>query len=262
MVTTLQELITRGRFIMSDAPSRLKVFQAVDGRRNVKDIASLIGRHENNVRRDLTLLADAGLIQTVGEPSRLPVYEKVPLARTIPLRYFEPIGKRPEQAAVPGQDGAAPRRKSRRSNGLAVPTEAEILEISKSGEDQLHEFKAPGTEASKLTKEIAAMLNTSRGGMILYGIEDDGTIAGTDVSRQKLDQPLQNSVKNGIIPAATISLHAVRVLGTEVLVILVPPWNRRDVYQFQEKFYIRKGTNAFVLKPEEVKAMHRGQHII
>lgn len=261
MVTTLQELITRGRFIMSDAPSRLKVFEAVDGRRNVKEIAMLMGRHENNVRRDLSMLADAGLIQPKGEMSRLPVYEKVPLARTIPVKYFEPIAKRPERGNIPNESLAGSRRKSRGRNELAVPTETEILEIAKNGEDQLHEFKAPGTEATKLTKEIAAMLNTSRGGMILYGIEDDGTIVGTDVSRQKLDQPLQNSVKQ-ITPAATIRLAAVRVFGTEILVIIVPPWNRRDIYQFQEKFYIRKGTNVFVLKPEEIKALHSGQPVI
>jgi predicted HTH transcriptional regulator len=145
---------------------------------------------------------------------------------------------------------------------LSIPTEAEILEIAKAGEDQLHEFKAPGTEAAKLTKEIAAMLNTSRGGMVLYGIEDDGTIAGSDVSRQKLDQPLQNSVKNGVSPAATIRLSGVTVLGSEILVIIVPPWNRRDIFQFQEKFYVRKGTNVFVLKPEELKEMHNGRAVI
>lgn len=261
MVTTLQELITRGRFIMSDAPSRLQVFQAVDGRSNVKEIAALTGRHENNVRRDLSMLADAGLIQPKGELSRLPIYEKVPLARTIPVKYFEPIGKRPERASVPGEDIVASRRRSRGPNELTVPTEAELLDIAKNGEDQLYEFKAPGAEAKNLTREIAAMLNTSRGGMILYGIEDDGSIVGTDVSRQKLDQPLQNSIK-GITPAATVRLAAVKLVGTEILVVIVPPWNRRDVYQFHEKFYIRKGTNVFVLKPEEMKALHNGQPVI
>ncbi|HKO18406.1 MAG TPA: ATP-binding protein [Acidobacteriaceae bacterium] len=260
-MATLQELITRGRFIMSDAPSRLQVFEAVDGRRNVKDIATLTKRHVNNVRRDLVMLADAGLIQPKGEATQLPIYEKVPLARTIPTRYFEPVGKRPATARVERDGAAKPRRRSRGPNELSLPTEAEILEIAKNGEDQLHEFKAPGTEASKLTKEIAAMLNTLRGGIIFYGVEDDGTILGTDVSRQKLDQPLQNSVK-GITPAASIRLSAVKVLGTEILVVITPPWNRRDVYQFQEKCYIRKGTNVFALKPEELKSLYAGQPVI
>jgi hypothetical protein len=44
-------------------------------------------------------------------------------------------------------------------------------------------------------------------------------------------------------------------MGNEVLVIIVPPWNRRDVYQFDEKVLIRKGTNVFAAKPEESKLM-------
>jgi len=261
MTITLQELITRGRFVMSAAPSRLQVFEAVDGRRSIKDIASLTGRHENNVRRDLSTLADAGLIQQRGEVARSPVYEKVPLARTISSKYFEPVGKRPERVTPAELGTSKASRQSRSAHGLAVPNEAELLEIARTGEDQLYEFKAPGTEATKLTKEICAMLNTSRGGLILYGIEDDGTIVGADVSRQALDQPLQNSVK-GIGPAASVRLSSVKALGTEVLVIVVPPWNRRDVYQFQERFYIRKGTNVFVAKPEEVKSMHSGKAVI
>lgn len=261
MTITLQELITRGRFVMSGAPSRLEVFQAVDGRRSIKDIASLVGRHENNVRRDLTTLADAGLIQLRGAAAHPPVYEKVALARAISLKYFAPIAKRPKVASLTELDGTRTSRPRRGAKAIAIPTEAELLEIARNGEDQIVEFKAPGTEATKLTKEITAMLNTARGGLILYGVDDDGTIVGTDVSRQALDQPLQNSVK-GINPAANIRLASVKVLGTEVLVIVVPPWNRRDVYQFQERFYIRKGTNVFVARPEEVKSMHAGKSVV
>jgi len=104
--------------------------------------------------------------------------------------------------------------------------------MCKSGEGQTLEFKAAGTDARKITKEIAAMLHTRLGGIILYGVDDDGTIQGSDVSRQKLDQPLQNSIKNSVAPAAVVTLKSASVLGTEVLVVIVPPWNRRDVYQF------------------------------
>ncbi len=41
-----------------------------------------------------------------------------------------------------------------------------------------------------------------------------------------------------------------------------PPWNRWDVYQFDEKVLIRKGTNAFAAKPEELRKLHRGEFVI
>jgi hypothetical protein len=218
------------------------------------------------VRRDLTLLRDAGLIQPrlVADTAKpvtrdgQPVYEQVPLARTISTKYFQPTAKRPEQVEVSTRES----RRRAKSIELAPPTETELLEIVRHGEDQLYEFKGPGTETGKITREVAAMLNTSKGGMILYGVDDDGTIVGTDASRQDFDQPLQNSVKNTVAPAAVVRLHSVSAMGSEVLVVIVPPWNRTDVYQYADKILIRKGTNVFAARPEEVKRLHRGEAVV
>lgn len=262
---SLQELITRGRFVMGDAPSRLEVFQAVDGRRTARDIAESLGRHVNNVRRDLTTLRDAGLIQQRVEggvevtSEGFAIFEKVPLARTISMKYFNPTGARPAAGEI--SEARQPRR-ARGKQELPVPDENEILEIARRGEDQLYEFKAPGVDVSKVSREICAMLNTSKGGIVFYGIDDSGVIVGTDVSRQQFDQPLQNSIKNTISPAATVQIRSATVLGSEILLALVPPWNRRDVYQYGEKVLIRKGTNVFAAKPEEARSLHRGVPVV
>lgn len=262
----LQELITRGRFIFAAAPERLSLFKLIDGRSSTAELARRMHRHVNNVRRDLNKMRDAGLIiakvdrngvelQSAG----FPVYEKVPLARTIPTRYFEgtPARVSSSDATLQGSHRSASRQKA-----LPLPGENEILDICKGGEDQHYEFKAAGTDVRKLSREICAMLNTRSGGFIFYGIDDDGTITGTDVPRQKLDQPLQNSIKNSISPAAIATLRSVTVMGAEVLVIAVPPWNRRDVYQFDEKVLIRKGTNVFAARPEELKKLHQHTPVV
>jgi hypothetical protein len=260
----LQELIARGRFIFAAAPDRLTLFQLIDGRQNTSQLARRTRRQVNNVRRDLNKMRDAGLILakvdrngSEVQSSGFPVYEKVPLSRTIPAYYFRgaPIAKR----GTVDRGRAASSRPTDRRKPLSVPTEQEILDICKDGEDQSYEFKAAGTDARKLAREVCAMLNTRSGGIVFYGVDDNGTIAGTDVPRQKLDQPLQNSIKNSISPAATVVLKSVRVMGTEILIIVVPPWNRRDVYQFDERVLIRKGTNVFAARPEELKKLH--QHI-
>ncbi len=262
----LQELISRGRFIFAGAPERLKVYGLVDGRRTAKDFAKVTKRHVNNVHRDLRRLVDIGLIEertkegeTV-EKDGFALYDKTPLARTVPLSYFSgPVRlSNPKEVVT----AAAPKGKGKRPQPLPVPTETTILDMCKNGEDQTLEFKSAGTDVRKITKEVAAMLHTRLGGIILYGVDDDGTIHGSDVSRQKLDQPLQNSIKNSIAPAAVVSLKSVLVLGTEVLVVIVPPWNRRDVYQFDEKVYLRKGTNVFATKPEELRKLHSGEYVV
>lgn len=260
----LQELISRGRFVFSGAPERLWLYKLVDGRKTAANLAKLTKRHVNNVHRDLRKLADVGLIEekkkngeTVTKDG-FTLYERAPLARAVPISYFSgPVRlRKPQPSRVVIGKG------KKRIQPLSVPTETEILDICNKGEDQIYEFKAAGTDIRKITKEIAAMLNTRQGGIIFYGVEDDGTIQGSDVKRQKFDQPLQNSVKNSISPAAVVTLKSVSVMGSEVLIIIVPPWNRRDVYQFDEKVLLRKGTNVFAAKPEELKRLHRGEFVV
>jgi len=253
--------------MFAGAPERLRLFALVDGRKNARGIAKSTKRHVNNVHRDLRRLADAGLIEERTKNGAsltkdgFTLYQKVPLARTIPLSYFSAPTRPPGTKKALTSKG---RSKTRAPKGKSVPlpSENEILDICKQGEDQTVEFKAPGTDVRKIVREIAAMLNTRQGGLILYGVDDDGTIQGTDVTRQKLDQPLQNSIRTGIAPAAVVDLKSVHVIGSEVLIVIVPPWNRRDVYQFDEKVLIRKGTNVFGAKPEELKRLHGGEHVI
>jgi predicted HTH transcriptional regulator len=263
----LQELIARGRFLFSNAPERLGVFNLVNGRRTAADVARSLKRLVNNVHRDLKLLSDAGLIQARtgrdGHPTKVKgftLYEKTPLARTVPATYFP--GPTKSLREKPRPKKPKPKSHGRQLQSLPIPTETEILDICQKGEDQIYEFKAAGADVRKITKEIAAMLNTRQGGMVFYGVDDTGKIHGTDVTRQKFDQPLQNSVKNSISPAAIITLSSVSVMGTEVLVVVVPPWNRSDVYQFDERILIRKGTNAFAAKTEEMRKLFLGEPIV
>jgi hypothetical protein len=266
----LQELITRGRFIFSKAQERLRVFELVNGRRNTLTIAKMTRRHPNNISRDLRLLADGSLIQPKSTKNGgdlkvdgFPVYEKEPLARTIPTAYFRGPAKSLAHSPARGRPLANTKAaKSKRPAPLAVPTENEVLDISRSGEDQNYEFKGQGTAANKIVRELAAMLNTRQGGMVLYGVDDDGTIQGSDLTRQKLDQAVQNSVKSNISPAAVVKLHTIKVLGHEVIAILAPPWNRKDVYHFEDRVLIRKGTNVFAAKPEESRKLHKGIYVI
>jgi predicted HTH transcriptional regulator len=264
----LQELMIRGRHIFAAAPDRLKVFELVNGKRTTREIANLTNRHVNNIRRDLNLMADAGLIMPVthrGEVVKkdgFPLFDKLPLARTLPLRHFQATSRLPvrQTASSAPRTSRPPRRAS--AKPLPVPSEGDILDIARDGEDQTHEFKGQGTDVRKVTREVGAMLNTSQGGLVLYGIDDDGNIEGSDLSRQEMDQRLQNSVKNSVSPAATVRVASVTVLGSDILVVIVPPWNCRSVYQFDEKILIRKGTNVFGAKPEEVKQLHDGKPVV
>ncbi|MCP4364596.1 MAG: ATP-binding protein [Planctomycetes bacterium] len=262
----LQELVFRGRFIFSSAPLRLEVFSLVNGRRSAKEIGIKTGKSASATLNDLKKIAEMELINTrTGSDGKIVrkdgsvIYEKVPLARSIPLSYFSDTTKSRKKPSKKHRKGVPSSKKVSR---LRVPSENEILDICKHGESQLHEFKASGVEARKITREIGAFLNTKRGGIIFYGVEDDGSIAGTDIHRQQFDQSIQNSILNNIDPAAIVDIRKAVVLGTEILIIIVPAWDNSTVYQYDGRTLLRKGTNVFVAKTEEVRKLHSGVSII
>ena len=263
----LQELITRGRMVFLNAPKRLEAFKLVNGRRGTKEITIKTGRSVVSILHDLQKIKNQELIRPkinrkgeIIKKDRYTTYEKNPLIANISISYFSDSGSSKQ---VLKRTRLKTKQKSRSTfAALVVPHAKEILDICKHGEDQIYEFKASRTDIKKITKKIASLLNTKRGGLLFYGIEDDGTISGADMPRQKFDNKLQNSLKNTIFPSATVTIKNVRVLGYDIIVILIPPWNRKDVYQYDSRIYVRKGTNDFPAHPDEVRTLHEGKYVV
>ncbi len=64
-------------------------------------------------------------------------------------------------------------------------------------EDEYTEFKRVLTDT--LEKEVVAFLNSSKGGDIYIGVEDDGTIIGV-TNPDKLQLAIIGRIKNNILP--------------------------------------------------------------
>lgn len=266
-MTELQELITRGRFIFTGAPKRIQIFTLINGRLSAKEIKKKAKRPFSAVLHDIEKLRDLELVQEKkngdGQVLRKDgsiIYEKVPLIRHVPLSYFEPVS---EAGRITRKD-VSRKSSSPRKLVIRMPTENEILEICKNHEDQVNEFKAPGVEIDKITREIAAFLHTKNGGIIFYGIDDAGGIVGSDLKRHDMDQRIHNSVRNTISPQPNIEVKERDVMGTKIIMVIVPPWDRKSLYQYTKTghYYIRKGANVFALKPEEISRLSRGQSVV
>lgn len=262
----LQELIVRGRMIFDGASRRLEVFELVKGR-STKEIARKSGRSLSAVDQDIEKLRDIELIvekrdhegKVIKKDGSI-VYEKNPVIRHLPISYFSDVANTSKLVKRTVKSQA----KIPKPAIIHVPSENEILDICKQGEDQLHEFKAPGVGADKIAKEIAGFLHTKGGGIILYGVDDDGSIIGAGIRRQDLDQKIQNSVRNTISPPPSIEIKEQKVIGSAVLLIVVPPWDRKTIYQntMDGRYYIRRGTNIFALKPDEIKKLSQGVFVV
>ncbi|MGB6681522.1 MAG: RNA-binding domain-containing protein, partial [Candidatus Bathyarchaeia archaeon] len=179
----IQELVTRGRLLFSGAPKRFEVFKSINGKRSAKEIAHKVGKDHANTLKDLQKMNDFELISTkkdandkIIKKDGSIVYEKASLVRHISDSYFEESTKIVKEIVESRRSFRG--TKARDISRLHIPNEKEILTICKDGEDQLYEFKTAGTDVRKLTKEIAAFANTKLGGLIFYGIDDDGVIVG------------------------------------------------------------------------------------
>lgn len=263
----IQELVSRGRLLFSDAPKRMEVFRLVNGRRSAKEISRKSGKPYVATLNDLLKMKDLELITprrnkdgSIARKDDSIIYEKAPLIRHIPHGYFVDstriVKGAVETRKITGRTGA------RSVLSLRIPTENEILDICKNGEDQIYEFKTAGTDTRNLTREVAAFANTKLGGLIFYGIEDDGAIVGSDKRKQELDQPVQNSIRNTISPPLLIDIEEKDVLRRKIILIRVPAWNRKDVYHYEGRVYLRNGTNVFVATPSESKKLHRGIPVV
>ena len=244
------------------------MFNLINGRRTGKDIARKVGRSQSSVLQDIRMLRDLRLIVekkdsdgTIMRKSGAIIFEKTPLVKHIPISYFKGVTDtrlltRRKLTSTKARSSALPK--------IHMPSNEEILDLCSYGEDQLREFKAPGTSTDKITKEIAAFLHTRHGGLIFYGVEDDGSIIGTDLSRQEFDQRIQNSVRNTISPTPKIEVKERNVLGSVILLIVIPPWDRKTIHQYtkSERYYIRRGTNVFALKPDEMSKIGKGEYVV
>lgn len=261
----LQELVARARLLFEGAEKRRRVFELVNGKRSAKEIAKRSGKKLAATLHDLQKMRDMELISarqngdgTTIKRNNSVVYERAPLLKHLSSSYF----REPERLAAKKPRGEARKSKNRPVRAIPVPSAKETLDICSSGEDQLYEFKAAGTPGEKIAKEICAFANTRMGGILFYGVEDDGSIAGSDMSQQRLDQTIQNSIKHNITPTPAIRLVQQDVLGYKIILIAVPPWNRREVHHFQDGVYIRRGTNVFKTKTDETRKLHNGEYVI
>jgi hypothetical protein len=262
----LQEAIIRGRFIFNDAPKRLEVFKNVNGKNNTKEIARKVGKTLIATLNDLKKMEGLEIINpkkdsngNILKKDKSLIYEKSSLFNAISIKYFENQEK--GQSKI-DSESVNKKTKNILIKSIVIPSENQILDICKYGEDQLYEFKQSGVETEKITREIGAFLNTKLGGIIFYGVDDSGTILGSDKTRQNFDQSLQNSIKHNIDPLPVIKLVEKSLIKQKILLIIVPPWNKKHVYQFKERVLLRKGTNVFSASPEELKKLHDGKYVI
>ncbi len=265
-MANLQELISRARFVLSGAPKRYDVYNLINGKNSTKDIAKKTGRSLSSVLQDFEKLRDFDLIQEKQDKKGplkkdgASIFEKTPLIKHVPNSYLKDVADTSKLI----KKKVSKIGRTQKLTSIHIPSESEILDICKESENQLYEFKSPGIKMEDISEEIAAYLHTKSGGILFYGIDDGGIVIGSDIKRQDFDQRIHNSIRNTINPSPNIDIKEKNVMGAKIILVIIPPWDRKSLYQYTKKgrYLIRKGTNKFALQPDELKKLSKGTYVV
>ena len=114
-------------------------------------------------------------------------------------------------------------------------TRAELIELIRNDETSGVEFKRDDVSAAKLASEMVALLNL-RGGHILLGVEEDGTVSGLTRDPRKAEEWVMEAARVHIQPATipyweTVRWDPGKVVGIVSLSEDAPDKRLRDYFE-------------------------------
>ena len=135
----------------------------------------------------------------------------------------------------------------------------ELRDLLGNGEDSTMEFKRDRVQNHDLAKELVAFLNLD-GGVVLLGVEDDGSISGT--TRDRLEEWVVELCRSKIEPPIVPGLSWMRdaAPGRDVLAVRVtvgPDKPYARVHDSRRTYYIRVGSASREASREELERMYQ-----
>ncbi|HVZ37946.1 MAG TPA: ATP-binding protein [Candidatus Kapabacteria bacterium] len=142
--------------------------------------------------------------------------------------------------------------------------------IIEEGETDTVEFKRKFSGFEKIAKEMIALANT-RGGMILVGVDDDGSIVGVESEKSEIDL-LSSSAEFYCDPPVDYDIDVVDIEDTDVIVVHIPESRQKPhkiVYSPSEStsqhdaretgVYIRQGEKSVMASREVARVLAASQ---
>ncbi len=117
----------------------------------------------------------------------------------------------------------------------------QIARIVKQGESETLEFLGARTHISTLARSICGMLN-QQGGVILWGISDDGDIVGLDDAESR-GRELNNFVAQHLTPSALFSVFVHQISDKHLAIINIPQGADKP-YSLNREIWIRVGRST------------------
>jgi len=130
---------------------------------------------------------------------------------------------------------------------------SELLEIIANGENSGVEFKRDDVPSEQIAKEVVAMANL-KGGMLLLGVEDEGSITG--IQRDNLEEWIMDGVFSAKVHPMLLPFYEEVKIEEGICVAVISfsqgtskPYVVRD--KGREDVYVRIGTTSRLASREQ-----------
>ncbi len=135
----------------------------------------------------------------------------------------------------------------------------ELYSLIEEGENSKTEFKRKFSEPEKIAKEMIAFAN-SKGGMILFGVDDDKTIVGVRSEKEELEL-IDSSAKYFCFPEIDYLYDVVSIKKKDVVVVIIGESKRKphqlvsDSIPDSKRVYIRLNDKSVIASKETVNLL-------
>lgn len=143
---------------------------------------------------------------------------------------------------------------------------AELIEIINEGENSYVEFKRDDGQANSLAKEMSALLNLE-GGLILLGVEDNGSVSGLARSRDEVELWVMNIARQNLQPGFIPHWSSVTLEGEKVVgIIRLPQDSFGKPYKAKHgstwTTYVRVGSTSRTATREEEGRLYQSAGVV
>jgi ATP-dependent DNA helicase RecG len=141
----------------------------------------------------------------------------------------------------------------------------ELLELISRGEDTRTQFKLSQdvTNAKSLAGEMVALAN-SKGGRILIGVDDTGSVIGlSSEDIRRINQLISNTATDCVRPSINPETENISVGGLLVLVVTIPEGISKPYADNEGVFWVKSGSDKRrVTAREEIQRMFQGADLV
>jgi ATP-dependent DNA helicase RecG len=138
-----------------------------------------------------------------------------------------------------------------------MPIPDSLVELISRGESEELEFKRGIAERTAAAKTICGMLNGTRGGIVIFGVRDDGSVIGLDVGHETHDR-LRGELSK-LDPAVTLELETIPIDRDKSLIVIRVPGNT-GLYSYDGRHYSRFGASTSQMPESSYQAALLERH--